>query len=161
MILNETSNWVELTELLEHFVAFIEYEMFDIGGVEMMLADEAVQTTRCGDNDVGAFGLVLEQFGILGNRRSTVEDGGADVGHVLGEPSVLVFDLIGEFTSVAEDDNGDLAVNRFDLLKSSNNKDGCFSMSRFGLAEYVHPENGLWDTFLLNWRGYEFVATGK
>lgn len=40
---------------------------------------------------------------------------------------------------MAENDDGDLAIDRLELLQCSKHENGCLSMSRLGLAEHVHP----------------------
>jgi hypothetical protein len=92
--------------------------------LEALVPNEGVEATGGTDHDVRALVLGLEEVLVDLDGRSTVEDTGADVGHVLGETGVLVLDLVGELTSVAEDDDRDLAVDGLDLLKSRSDEDG-------------------------------------
>lgn len=124
--------------------------MLHVFGVQYFVSGKGVQSTRCGDNDVGALVLVAEEFGVLCYRCAAVESADTNIGHVLGEASIFVFDLEGEFTSVAEDEDRDFSVDRFELLKRGQDEDGSFPMSRFRLAEYIHTEHRLRDTFLLH-----------
>lgn len=126
--------------------------MLDAFGIECFVSHEPIETAGRRNDDVRALCLVLEDLDVLGDWGSTVEHGGPHVGHVLGESPVLVFNLVGQFTSVAHDEDGDFAVDGFKLLEGSENEDGGLSVTRFGLAEDVHAEDGLRDTFLLDWR---------
>ena len=93
-----------LTELFEHFVALVQYEVLDTLCVEALVPSECVKTARGGDDDMGALGG-LEEFLILLNGSSAIEDDSADIGHVLGESEVLIADLEGEFARMAEHDD--------------------------------------------------------
>ena len=92
-----------LTKLFEHFVALVQYEVFDFGGVQGLVPDERVEATGRGHDDVRAFRLVTEELGIFGDGSSTEEGRDADIGHVLGETRVLILDLEGKLSSVTED----------------------------------------------------------
>ncbi len=141
-----------LTKLFEHFVALIQNEVLDTLCVETLVPSECVQTARGGDDDMGALGG-LEEFLILLNGSSAIEDDSADIGHVLGESEVLVADLEGEFAGVAEYDDGDPVFCWVELLEGGEDEDCGLSMTRFGLTEDVHAKDRLWDALLLDWRG--------
>lgn len=101
-----------LTELFEHLVTLVKDKVLDLGSVELLVTDKCHHTTGGSDNDVRALFLVGKDFLVGRDGCSTVEHRGAHIGHVLGETSKLVADLVGEFTSVAENDDGNLAINR-------------------------------------------------
>ena len=124
--------------------------MLDSFWIEGLISSEGVETTGSGNDNVRAFGLVLEELNILLHRSTTVEDAGADIGHVLGETAVFALDLVSEFTSVAHDEDGDFACDRFELLQGGENEYSGFSVTGFGLAEDVHSEHSLRNAFLLN-----------
>ena len=127
--------------------------MFHIFGVQYFVPSESVETTGCSDNNVRAFVLVAEKFGVLCDRHTVVERADSDVRHVLGESGIFILDLEGEFTSVAKDNDGDLTVCRFQLLESCEDENGGLSMTRFGLTQNIHSEHSLRDAFLLDY-GY-------
>lgn len=112
--------------------------MLDVFGIQYFVSGKSIQSTRCGDNDVGTLVLVAEQFGVLGYRCTAVESADTNIGHVLGEASVFIFDLEGEFTGVAEDEDRYFSINRFELLKCSQDEDCCFPVSGFRLAKHIH-----------------------
>lgn len=141
---------VELTELLEELVALIENEVLDGGSVESLVPDEGVESSRSSDDDVRALVLGLEDLDIVLDLGSSVEDRSSKVGHELGESSVLVLDLVGELSGVAENDDGDLSIDGLDLLKGGEDEDGGLSHSGLGLAEDVHSEDRLRNTLLLD-----------
>lgn len=118
----------------------------------MLVADQGVQTTGGGDNDVRVGVLVLQNLGVLLDRGSTVEDSGLDLWHILAESGVFVLDLVGQFTRVAHDENRALSGDRLDLLKGCQDEDGCLTKTGFGLAKNIGSENCLRDTHLLDCR---------
>lgn len=138
-----------LTKLFEHFVALIQYEVLDTLCVETLVPSERVKTTGSGDNDMGALGR-LEEFLILLNGSSAIEDDSADIWHIFGESEVLVADLEGEFAGVAQYDDGDPVLGRVELLEGGEDEHGGLSMTRFSLAEDVHAKDRLWDALLLH-----------
>lgn len=137
-------------QLLQHLVTFIEHEMLDIGQLEVLVADQGQDTAGSTNEDVGTSGLVLQDLDILGHGDTTVEDLGADFREILGEASVLVFDLESQFTCMTEDNDRDLAVDGLQLLQGGQHKDGSLTHTRLGLTEDVHTQDGLGDTFLLH-----------
>lgn len=97
--------WYSLTNLVKHFVAFIENEVLDVSERKGLVADQSVKSTRSTNDDVRVLLLVLQELEILGHRRTTVEDGGLDLGEVLAESGVLVLDLVCQLSSVAHDED--------------------------------------------------------
>lgn len=120
----------------------------------MLVADQCVETTGSGDDDVRVGFLVLENVDVVLDGSTTVEDRGLDVRKVLAESGVLVLDLEGQLTSVAHDEDGALAVHRLDLLEGGQNENGSFTETRFGLTKNVGSKDGLRDAVLLDC-GYE------
>jgi hypothetical protein len=97
-----------------------------------------------------AFRFVAEKFGVLRDRSTTIKGCNSNIREILGETSVFVLDLESQFTSVTEDEDGYLAVDRFQLLESGKDENGGFSVTGLRLTEHIHAENGLGNTFLLN-----------
>ena len=141
---------MRLTKLFEHFVALVQNEVFDLGGVQSPLPDKRVQTARSGDDNVWAFGLVGEDGLVLVDTNTTEEGADPHIRHVLGKPGVLVLDLERQLASVAHDEDRDLAVHRLELLKRGENEYSGFTVSRLGLAKYVHSEDSLGNALLLH-----------
>ena len=144
-----TSNGRRLTELFEHFVAFVQYKVLDTLCVETLVPSKRIKTARGSDDNMRALGG-LEEFLILLDGCSTIEDGSADVGHVLGESEVLIANLEGEFARVAEYDDRDTVFCWIELLEGSEDEYGSLSMTRLRLTEDVHAEDRLRDAFLLH-----------
>jgi len=143
----------ESADGLEHLIALIEDEVLDVSDAEDLIADETIESTGRGDDDMRTGILVLDEFDVLVNRGAAVEDRGADVGHVLPEAGVFIADLEGEFAGVTEDEDRDFAVDGFDLLEGGEDEDGGFAEAGFCLAEDVGGENGLGETDLLDLGG--------
>lgn len=138
------------TNLIEHLVALVKDKVLDVSELEGLLADKGKNTTGGTDKDVGAEILVAKDILISLQRRTTIEDLRTDLREVLAEASKLVLDLEGQFTSVAQNDDRDLAGDGLDLLEGSEDKDGGLTHTGLGLAQNIHTENGLRDTLLLN-----------
>lgn len=140
----------KLTNLVQHLVALVKHKDAHTAQTKELVAYEGVETTRSADNDVGVSLLVLQDLGILLDGSAAVEDTSLDVGHVLGEPVVLVADLEGQLTGVAHDQDGALASDGLNLLEGGEDEDSRLSETRLGLADDVTAEKGLGDTCLLN-----------
>lgn len=138
------------TNLLEHLVTFVENKDLDTAKAKMLVANQGVETTGGRNDDVRVLLFVLQDLNVLLHRRAAVEDRGLDVRHVLAEPGVLVLDLIRQLAGVAHHQNGSLAGDRLDLLKSGEDKDGSLSKTRLGLAKDIGTENRLRNADLLN-----------
>lgn len=136
--------------MLEHFVALVENKVLDVLGIQDLVADEGVQAAGGSDDDVGALGLVLDELGVLGHGSATKERADAHVGHVLRETRVLVLNLVGKLTRVAQNYHRDLAVDWLKLLQRSENEHSRLPVTRLGLAQDIHAQNGLRDTLLLD-----------
>ena len=95
-------------------------------------------------------GLVSQDLLVGLDGGTSVKDRGPDIGHVLGEPVELVLDLESQFSGVTENDGRDLSVDRLELLKYGQDKDGGFTHTRLGLTKDVLTQDGLGDTFLLD-----------
>lgn len=121
---------MRLTDCVQKLVALIENEVLDVAGVEALVSDKGVQSTRSGNNNMRACVLVLEDLDILGLAGTTVEDGSADVRHVLAESGIFVLDLVSKLAGMAQHDNANLASDWLDLLECSNDKDGSFTWSK-------------------------------
>lgn len=139
-----------LTNLVKHLIALIEDEDLAASEAEVLLANESVQATWGGNNDVWVSLWVLEDLGIGLDWCSSVEDSGFNLWHVLGESGVLVLDLISKLTSVAHDEDRALASDRLDLLEGGEDEDGSLTKTRLGLAEDIGTENSLWNANLLD-----------
>lgn len=136
--------------MIQHLITLIENEDLAAAETQEFVSYKSVQSTRCRNDDMRMCLLVLQDFGVLLNRSSTVEDGCFDIRHVLAESCVLVLDLICQFTSVTHDEDGGLAIDWLNLLKSCENKDSRLTKTRFGLAKNIGTENRLRNANLLD-----------
>jgi len=93
------------TDLVQHLVALIQDEPLHTAQAKLLLADEGVEATRGGDDDVWVSLLVGEELLVLLDVGATVEDRRLNLRHVLAEALVLVADLEGQLTGVAHDEN--------------------------------------------------------
>jgi hypothetical protein len=140
-------------KLFEHFVALVQYKVLHVFGVQNFISREGVQPTGGGDDDVGAFVLVSQGFRVFGYRGAAIEGADPNIRHVLGETGVLVFDLEGEFTGMAENEDRHLAIHRLQLLECGEDEDRRFAVPRLCLAQDVHPKDSLGNALLLHFRG--------
>lgn len=144
---------MKLTQLLQHFIAFIEDEMFQVLQVQLLIANESENASRCPDDNMWSH--CLECLFVLLNRHSAEEHRDLHARHVLAETLVFLADLEGELASVTHDKNIDVVVGGFELLKCCENKYSRLSHTGLGLAQNVHSENRLWNAFVLYWKDQE------
>lgn len=102
------------------------------------------------NNNMGALVLILQAFPLLLDRQTTEEITDTDVLHVSSETLVLMANLEGQFTSVAKHQDGYLTVNGLKLLQSRDDKHCGFTHSRLGLADDIHTQDSLRNTFVLH-----------
>lgn len=143
---------IRFTNLVKHLVTFIKNEDFATAKSEKLVSYEGVQTTRCGNNNMRMGVSVLQYFGVFLYGCSSVEDGSLDVWQILGKTSILILDLICQFTSVTHNKDRCFAGDRLDLLKCCKNKDCSLTKARLGLAQNIGTENSLRDSKLLDCR---------
>ena len=91
--------------MIEHLVALIKNKGFDESKREVAITNESVQSTWCGDNDVGCGLLVLDLGNIVLNRGAAVEDLNLDIWQILAESGILISDLESQLTSMTHDDD--------------------------------------------------------
>jgi hypothetical protein len=103
----------------------------------MLIPDQAVQPPRRGNNNVRTGIRVLDQVDVFLDRRATVKHSSPHFRHVLAESRVLVSDLEGQFTGVAENKDSDFPIHGLDLLEGGEDKDCRFTETRLGLTEDV------------------------
>jgi len=135
-------------ELLQHFIALVENEMLDVLQAQLSASHQSQNSAWRSDDDVRR--VLAKSFSVVLDWHTAEEDAHFDGGHVLAESFVLLGDLEGELSRVAENDGADLAIDGLHLLKSSKYENGSFTHTRFGLAEHVHTEHGLWDALVLD-----------
>ena len=85
---------LELTQLLQHFVALIQDKVLDVLGVERLVLDQGQDPPRGTHHDVRA--VVLQHLLVLLDADTTKEDGDLDVVKVLAETLVLLINLEGQ-----------------------------------------------------------------
>lgn len=143
---------VALTRLVEHLVALVKYEDTNTAETKGLVAHEGLETAGGTDDDVGTGILVLQCLHIRLDGSTAVEDTSLDVRHVLAETVVLIANLVGQLSSVAHNNDRDLAVDGLNLLQSSKNKDCGLSQSGLGLADNISSKKRLGNACLLDCR---------
>lgn len=137
--------------MVEHLVALVEDEDTHTAEAENLVTDQRIKTTRGSDDDVRASILALDRLDILLDGSTAVEDTGLDVGQVLAEAVVLVADLERKLTSVAHDEDRDLAGNRLNLLQGGQDEDRSLAETGLGLADDVAAKKSLGNASLLDY----------
>lgn len=89
--------------MVEHLVALVENELADVSKLEMLVAHKRIETAWRRNNDVWVSLLVSQNFDILIDLSSAIEDTGLDIGQILAKSLVLSTNLIGQFAGVAHD----------------------------------------------------------
>lgn len=149
------------TDLVQHLVTLVQNEGFDVAQGECLVPHESVEATRCSNDDVGVCLLVLQEFDVLNDWCSTVEDRGLHIWEVLAEARVLVLDLIRKLASMAHDENLALSLYGFELMQCCQDKDRGLTETRLGLAENIDVEHGGWNAYLLNCNSGDVRFDGK
>lgn len=103
--------------------------MLQVGKTKVLVTDKSVNSTWRSDDDVRMSLLVTEELNVLLHRSSSVEDADLNVGQELSKTVVLVANLVGQFTSVAHDqDRGNTGLGLLvHLLKSGKDENGSLS----------------------------------
>jgi len=136
--------------LVEESVTLVEHEHLQVVEIEVLGLDEGEDAAGGADDDVRWVGS-LEQLDVVLHGFSTVDNLGAECLHVLGEAEELVFDLVGQFAGVADNQGGaglQLVLNQ--VLEHGQHKDGSLSHAGHSLAEHVNSEDSLRDALLLD-----------
>lgn len=140
--------------MLKHLVAFIENEHANVSKAQLLIANQGIHSSGCGDDDVWMSLGLRKHVVILLNWGSTVEYRRLDLWQILCEAGVLILDLERQLASVAHDKDGRLAIDGLNLLEAGENEDGSFAQTRLGLADNVGSKDGLRDTDLLDCSGW-------
>lgn len=128
-------------DLLQHLVALIQNKVLHAASLQALVTNESVHATRRAHDDMRALGLILEDRLVVGDRGTAIENGGAHARHVLGEPSVFIPDLVGQFTRVTQDDHAHVSVHRLDLLQGSQDEHSRLSHTRLCLTDDIHAQD--------------------
>lgn len=106
-----------LTDLIKHFVALIENEILHRSKIQSFVANQRVQPTWSGNDNVRVCVSVLQCLDILLDGRPAIEDAKFQGRHVFAEALKLVANLVCQFARVTHDQGVGLARNWLDLLK--------------------------------------------
>jgi hypothetical protein len=136
------------TELLEALVTFVQDEELHLVELEYFFPDESKDAPRSADEDMRR--CRLEHLFMHSDRLTSVDDFSLDIRHVLGEPSELVLDLVGQLVRVTNDDSGDGIGLGFHTVEHRQHKDRRFAHTGLSLSQHVRAEECLRETFLLN-----------
>lgn len=99
--------------MFEYFVVFVKNKVFDFVCVEFFVMDEGYGLVRGINNDVRVFFFVGKDFLVGRDGSIIVEDISLDIGYKFGKMSKFIFDLIGKFLSVIENDDRNFVINGF------------------------------------------------
>mmetsp|Transcript_19066 Transcript_19066/g.37424 ORF Transcript_19066/g.37424 Transcript_19066/m.37424 type:complete len:219 (-) Transcript_19066:95-751(-) len=139
-------------ELLENLIALINDKVLDVGKIHNLVLDGELEHAAGGtDNNVGA--VLLEDLAVLSGGDTTEEHGGLDILEELAEALVLVVNLKGKLTGVAEHNHRDLVLDGLKLVESGQNKDGGLTHTRLGLADHILTKHGLGNAAVLHLTG--------
>ena len=77
-------------------------------------------------------------------------DARLNIWQVLAEAFVLLLDLVGEFSGVADDEDVHLPLNDLQLVQRCKHEHGRLAHTRFCLTDHVHTEHGLGNALMLH-----------
>mmetsp|Transcript_9395 Transcript_9395/g.19517 ORF Transcript_9395/g.19517 Transcript_9395/m.19517 type:complete len:386 (+) Transcript_9395:2415-3572(+) len=160
---SHSKNFLNIAAHIQSFqdaIALIENEMFDTRQFQSLFRSQGQNTPGCAHHNVRM--ILGQDFAILFDVDSSIKDRRLDGRQIFGETFVLVGNLKGQFTSVAQDQ--DLNIILFgifisggtcwvELMQSGQYKNCRFSHSRFGLTDDVSPQDSLGDRFMLDFGG--------
>jgi hypothetical protein len=150
-------------------ITFIENKTFEVVELQDLSLGQVEDTTRGTDSDLRLF---RSQHGLVTlERDTTVEDENFDVLHVGRETLELLANLVSQFAGVAKHKGVQRILDGNKLLQAGQNEagdgtmrccmddkknraanlHGSFTHTRLGLANDIGTENGLRNSFLLNW----------
>lgn len=139
-----------LTNLVQHSITLVKNECLDVAQGKLLITNQSVQPTGGSNDNVGERVLVGQHFDVLLDRSTSIEDCSLHIGKVLAEPSILVLDLVRQFTSVAHHKNRALPRNGFQLVEGSQDENCGLSETRLGLAKNIDVQDSGWDADLLD-----------
>lgn len=139
-------------DALQALVTLIHHKVTNVRQVQCLLFSKGLDAAGGTDDDVGALGGILEGLTLSLDGQTTEEVAHTDVLHVGSETLVLVANLECQFTGVAHDKDGDLAIDGLNLLKGRDYKHSSLTHTRLGLANDVHTKDGLGDALVLDCR---------
>lgn len=115
--------------LTEHLVALIEDEMLKVIEVQILFLDELHDSSWSSDDNMRWFGS-LQDFHVISLRDTSIEALSNQTWDVFGESSKLFFDLIGQLSDIAQNQNGVwLWISLIELLQDGNNENCSLSHS--------------------------------
>merc|ERR1711937_502270 len=95
---------------------------------------------------------LLQLSSMLNNGLTTENDLALHVGKVLDKTSVFLVDLVRELARVAHYQHTNLALDRLELLECGEHKHSGLAHTRLGLAQHIHPQDGLRNALALHFR---------
>ena len=123
--------------MIQHLVAFIKNELADVAKLQLLLANQSIQSAWCPDDDVRVGLFALESLNILLDWSATIEDTGLDIRHIFAKALVLGANLVCQLTGVAHDQDRRLTLDGLDLLKAGKNEHGRLTETGLGLADDI------------------------
>ena len=151
--------FVQLTDIVEELVAFVEHEHFEVLNRQGLLAGQVQDAAGGANNNVRGL-VALQELNLLFNRLSAVNDFRAELVHELGESIELLLDLVRKLACVAQHKCAARSGAITDALEDSNHEDGGLAHTRDGLAENVNTKHCFGNASLLDVRRMLKTAVG-
>ncbi|KAH3662352.1 hypothetical protein OGAPHI_005604 [Ogataea philodendri] len=137
-------------DLLKNLVTLVNHKVLHVVESDQLVSHKGVQSTRSTDHNVWTSILILEFLGVLLDVDTSVKHLSLHLWHVLGESSVLVLNLVGQFSGMTNHDGGNLAWSWIQLLQGRQHENRSLTKTRLGLTKNIVTQDGLWDTGLLD-----------
>mmetsp|Transcript_16077 Transcript_16077/g.38595 ORF Transcript_16077/g.38595 Transcript_16077/m.38595 type:complete len:268 (+) Transcript_16077:601-1404(+) len=158
LVRSHTENFLDITahvQRLQDAITLIQHEVFDIIQLESFLPCQSQHTTRGSNHNVRT--IILEHVPVCLDSYASIEHGSLYFWQILGEPLILMCNLEGQFTCVAQNQNANLILPRWEcvriqLVQGCQDKHRRLSHATLGLAHNVHTKHSLGDTFMLDFR---------
>ena len=144
--------WKERTDYFEHFVTLVQDKVLQVFEFEHAFLYKCKNPPRSSNDHMRAV-RSLEQFNLLTDWLTTVDNFSADLRHILLEPCKFVLDLIGKLAGVTQDQSRHVFWLLVHLVEYGKHEHSGLSHSRLCLAEGINPDHRVRDAFLLHGRG--------
>mmetsp|Transcript_27599 Transcript_27599/g.60356 ORF Transcript_27599/g.60356 Transcript_27599/m.60356 type:complete len:260 (+) Transcript_27599:659-1438(+) len=137
-------------ELFQALVTLIEHKVGELIELQVLLTGQPQHAARRANENLRGS---LEHLPVLCDGHTAIDYATSQVTEVLSKSVELVFDLVGQLSSVADDENLNSLLSGFHPLQTGEDKDSSLAHARLRLAQDVRAEDSLRYTFVLYFRG--------
>merc|ERR1711957_159456 len=135
-------------ELINALITLVKNELSQFIELQILVLHESLDAARSSNQDVRA--IVLQHLHVLRNRRASVDDARLYSFEVLGKSIKLKLYLVCQLARVADYQAFHSFLGGIDLLQGCEHEHCSLAHTRLSLADNVRAQDGLRDTFMLD-----------